>query len=269
MAIYDYEGTTLATAYDVNGDDLPEAFDVDGESVWSADREWKDTATIAVLPQIDVTGIKQGGCTDGEYIYQCSGDSTNYTYMKIVKYKISDATYTVVQYNGTPNFGHANDMTYNPKTGYLYVCTMLSDGSIIVLNASDLSYVDTIYVTDYAGDSYAVWQFCYDRIRDVYYSACGGDLCEYDADWNCTDQWTIAEHPEATGQGCETDGAYLYRITYNPNLVSVCKLSGEFVKDISNPVSGEPEAIMYDWHGNWYFSKYTQYGFLYTIELYE
>lgn len=269
MSIYDIEGESLNSAFDMDGATLSSAFDLDGETVWNANRQWFDTAVINALPSISVTGVKQGGCTDGEYIYQCSGDSTNYTYMKVIKYKISDGTYTVRQYDGTPNFGHANDMTYNPNTGYLYICTMLNDGSIIVLDADDLSYVDTIYITNYAGNPYKVWQFCYDRYLNVYYSSVSGNsICVYDSNWNCIEQRTIANSPESTAQGCETDGEYFYRITYNPNLISVCKLNGEFVKNITNPVSGEPEAIMYDWNDQYYFSKYASSNFLYELQMF-
>ena len=271
MSVYNLEGVEINAAYSVDDASLADVYDVDGTRIGFSEpeRQWLDTAVITGLPNISVTGVKQGGCTDGTYIYQCSGDSSNYTYMTIIKYKIADGTYTSITYNGTPNFGHANDMTYNPNTGYLYVCTMLSDGSVIVLDASDLSYVDTIYITNQNEQPYAVWQFCYDREHDCYYSSYGAGICVYDSDWSLLEYRSMDAHPSATGQGCETDGEYYYRITYNPNLVNVCTLTGEFVKNITNPAANEPEAIMYDWDGHFYFSKYNGSPLFSRIQLYE
>lgn len=273
MSVYRVDGTEVTSVYAIGGTSLSNVYDVEGNTISidgsPVEKQWLDTAVITALPSISVTGVKQGGCTDGEYIYQCSGDSKNHTYMTIIKYKISDGTYTSVTYNGTPNFGHANDMAYNPNTGYLYICTMLSDGSIIILNASDLSYVDTVYAVNSDGDAYAVWQICFDRKANVFYSG-GNELTHvYDSNWNYLHSIVTSAHPDATGQGCETDGEYFYRITYNPNLINVCKLTGEFVKNITNPVTREPEALMYDWNGNYYFSGYNTPSLFYRIQLFD
>ena len=273
MAIYDANGTALTSAYDANGTALTSAYDANGSKIWESEpqpvqREWLDTAIVSVLPSITQTGTKQGGCTDGTYIYQCVGDSKNFTYMKVIKYKISDGTYTVRQYDGTPNFGHANDMTYNPNTGYLYVCTMRADGSILVLDADDLSYVETVYALNSGGNPYYVWQICYDRLANCYYSGDGSSNLVYDSNWNYVRTIQTSAHPDATAQGCETDGEYFYRITYNPNLVDVCTVDGRFVKTITIPVSGEPEAIMFDWNGNYYFSKNANGDMFYRLQMF-
>lgn len=277
MSIYGIDGTELNSAYSVDGTSLSYVYDVDGNQIGfdgggdePIERSWLDTAVITALPTISVTGVKQGGCTDGEYIYQCSGDSSNYSYMTIIKYKISDGTYTSVTYNGTPNFGHANDMTYNPNTGYLYICSMLSDGSIIILDADDLSYVDTVYIVNSSGNPYKVWQICYDRLKNVFYSSASDGVCVYDASWNYVRLIPMVSQVSATAQGCETDGEYYYRITYNPNYIDVCSLEdGNRVATITNPVTREPEALMYDWNGNYYFSGYNTPSLFYRIQLFD
>lgn len=273
MSAYDIDGTVLEGAYSKSAVSLSSVYEIDGTEIPfspTPQREWKSTAVISALPSVSVSGTKQGGCTDGTYIYQCSGDSSGYSYMKVIKYRISDGTYTTVQYDGTPNFGHANDMTYNPNTGYLYVATMLSDGSVIVLDADDLSYVNTIYLTNGSGNAYQVWQFCYDRIHNKYYSSHGNAaILVYDSNWNYERSVTLPTFTSATQQGCETDGTYYYKVTYNPNRICICTLGGEYVTEIINPVSGEPETLMYDWDGNYYFSKNASSSFLYSIELYD
>ena len=73
---------------------------------------------------------------------------------------------------------------------------------------------------------------------------------------------------EATSQGMETDGNYIYRLTYNPNYVDVATIDGSYVKTIPLPVSGEPEAIMYDWTtGKYYFSMNKASAFFYEVQL--
>lgn len=234
-------------------------------------QEFLDTAILTALPNVSVTGTKQGACTDGTYIYQCSGDSKNYTYMRVIKYKISDGTYSYVQFDGTPNLGHANDMCYNPNNGYLYICTMLSDGSVIVLDSSDLSYVDTVYLENASGNPYAVWQFCFDRETNHFLSGNDASILVYDQSWNYLSTIAIPQHPSATGQGCETDGTYFYRITYNPNYIDCIKLSdGTRVKTMTNPMSGEPETMMYDWNGNYFINKNVSTGTIfYRAQLFE
>ena len=269
MPMYDAEGTILSAVYDAEGTRLAYAYDAEGTVIYSDEvREWIATAVVTELPNINVRGVKQGGCTDGTYIYQCSGDSTNHSYMDVIKYKISDGTYEKVTFEGTPDFGHANDMRYNPNTGYLYICTMMSDGSIIVLDADDLSYVDTIYITNDEGNSFAPWQICYDRNENKYYTTYNNKILRYDNQWNYIGSVPLTPTPTATQQGCETDGLYYYRITYDPNLINVCTLTGDLVTNITNPVTGEPEAIMYDWNGHYYFSGYTTPSKFNAIQLY-
>lgn len=257
--IYDVNGEELNATYSVNGDTSLSVYDINGNIIEHdpTHREFRNTAIITPLVgTVSETGTKQGACTDGEYIYQTAGDVTNYTYMKIIKYKISDGTYTSVQFNGTPNFGHANDMAYNPNNGYLYVCTMLSDGSVIVLDSSDLSYIDTVYLKNASNNAYHVWQFCYDQLTDHFLSVEGNNILVYDQSFTYLSSIAIPSELNATQQGCETDGIYFYRVTYNPNKIDVLKLEdGSRVKIIENPMTIEPETLMYDWDGNYYINS--------------
>ena len=212
--IYNYQGNSITEAYSLDFR-VYEVYTIDGIRQ-NIDRDFFDAAILSALSgNINVSGNKQGACTDGVYIYQTSGDATNYTYMNIIKYKIIDGTYTVKTFNGTPNFGHANDATYDPNTGYIYICTMLEDGSIIVLDADTLDYVKTVYAKNADNNPYYVWQICFDRINNCFYSSSGSGIASYDENWNYINTIQASPHPSATSQGCETDGTYIYRVTYN------------------------------------------------------
>lgn len=255
--IYDVEGNALFSVFDVDGEPLVQCYDVDGTAIEVDIPAFLDTAVLTALPNVYIGGVAQGSCTDGEYLYQCVGDSTHYTYMQIVKYKISDGTYTIQRYEGTPNFGHANDMAYNPNNGYLYIATMLSNGAVVVIDATDMTYVDTIYAKNGLDEPYAVWQICFNRDTDEFLSAYNNDYYVYDQNWDLKRIISADARISATQQGCDTDGKFIYRVTYNPNRIDVVTMRGDKVKVITNPMSNEPEDIMYDWDGHFYMSKHT------------
>lgn len=284
MGIYKLDGTETTTAYDRAAASLDVVYDIHGTVIELHEDPgpgpqpdpdmFLDTATATVVSSISISaaGIVQGACTDGEYIYMCEGDSSNYTYMNVLKVRISDGAITTVRYNGTPNFGHANDMAYNPTKNWLYVCTMLSDGSVIVLDAADLSYVKTIYLDKPSGGVYEVWQICFNRNNGMLYSAVWDEyerFAAYDEEGVYVSSFSVPNHPSATGQGCETDGSYIYRITYNPNLIDVMTIDGTFVKTLSLSLSGEPEALMCDWNGTYYANLCKSGQNVYRVQMFK
>lgn len=241
------------------------------KTLFSMLQSLKEDISLTALPAYAASGQKQGACTDGKYIYQCSGDASNYTYMSIIKYNI--ATMEIVStttFNGTPNFGHANDMTYDPVTGYLYVCTMLSDGSVIRIDSKDMSYVDTLTLIKGTGETYPVWQLAFDRVTRKLIVAVNTEYRIYDPDGTYIGAVTLDSPIDATAQGMETDGVYIYRITYNPNCIDVCDMDGTRIDTYNIPISSEPETMMYDWMGTYYLTRYgTSDGQFYIVDLME
>ena len=267
--LYDYQGDSVSGVYTLNGSRIYEVHDLNG-TMYNLRGDFLDTAVLTALSgSVSSTGDKQGGCTDGEYIYQASGDASGYTYMNIVKYNISSGSSTSVAFSGSPNFGHANDMTYCSYDDCIYICTMLADGSIIALDAATLNYVKTVYAKNANNEPYYVWQICYDRLTNRFYSASGNGFAIYDKDWNYLSTMQVPTHPSATSQGCETDGTYIYRVTYNPNLIDVMTVDGEYVTTITNPMEGEPETLMYDWNGNYYLNKNANGTIFYRTQLFD
>ena len=274
--VYDVNGVVLTEAYSSNSTLLPSVYDINDVEIPFTTPDpsvFLDTAVITALPSISVSGIKQGACTDGTYIYQICFDSSSYTSGKFIKYKISDGTYTTTSFDGSINFGHGNDMLYNPNNQHIYVACMTDDGAVQELT-NTFEYVTTHYVIGQSGSTYKVWQFCYDQNTDRIYitnlknGVTGMSI--YDQNFNLLSWVQIPTHPEATAQGCETDGNYIYRVTYNPNYIEVCTIDGEYVKTINNPATGEPETLSYNWDtGEFYLSKYAASNFFQKIQLYE
>lgn len=276
MSVYDISGQELTSSYGKDGASLLNVYDVTGARIGldTPEPDFFDTAIISVLPTATAPGTKQGACTDGTYIYMISGDFTNGTYYDLLKFDISGGTVMSKHFDGSQvNFGHGNDMTYNPNNGHIYVCTMLEDGSVIELDASDLSYVATHYVSDENGNPYKVYQIAFNRTTNRFLSAywTGSNILIYDADWSYLSLVAAVAWPTGvTRQGCETDGIFFYRVGYNPNKIDVIRLSdGTRVKTITNPMSGEPETMLYDWSGNYYISRNATSNIVYVVQMFE
>lgn len=268
MAVYNKLGEQLNTVYD-RSQPLAKAYATDGTELFPdtpSPVDWLDTAVVSSLPSISVNGVKQGACTDGTYIYQIVFDSSAFTSGFFLKYKISDGTYTTSAFTGT-QFGHGNDMAYNPNNGHIYVAAMESSGAVLELDTS-FNLITTHYAIGKNGSTYSVWQFAFDRKTGHFISANSGGMAVYDQSWNYIDWFEIPAHPDATGQGCETDGDFIFRITYNPNYIDVATIGGEYVKTIALPVTGEPESIMYNWaNGEYYIGRNVSSGLFSKVQL--
>ena len=236
-----------------------------GVEINQCDVSFGESATITPLSSVPISGVKQGGCSDGTYLYQVSA-TNDYDTMTFIKYKISDGTYTTTVFTGE-NFGHANDMTYNPNDGNIYIATSNAEVPVIVMKASDMTIVRTIMIQDANGNVYAPYMICYDRTHSRFYTQCKNDLLVYDNNMNYVSSVPLSTLPEGTQQTMETDGTYVYRMVYNPNFIQVSYLSGNDDGLFQIPMTGEPEGIMYDWNGNWYLSRNTSGDVFYSMTM--
>lgn len=268
--VYDKNGTSFSSAYSKDGTSLQSVFAIDGTEIEFSEPpvEFLDTAIVSALPSISVSGIKQGACTDGTYIYQIVFDTSAYNSGKFIKYRISDGTYTTVSFS-TRDYGHGNDMCYNPNNQHIYVACMTDDGAIRELD-TDFNFIASHTLLKGDGTPETVWQFCFDRKTNRFLSAQSGYFQIYDQSFNYLGQFLMTPHPDATGQGCETDGDFIYRITYNPNYINVATVDGTFVKTMNLPGGGEPETIMYNWEtGEYYISRNVTSNFFSKVQLKE
>ena len=243
------------SVYDINGNIVANLQTNDSLS------DFKDIAYLKRL-YLQSTGTVQGACTDGTYIYYGFSNLNS-----IIKYNILTKEVTTQSYD-SGLLGHANDMTYNPNEKKIYVTVMDSAGTILAINADDLSDYSTFALTDSSGNVIKTYGIAYDRENNQYITADSGtdgkNYSFFDSSFNYVKTVTITRNESMTIQGIETDGEYLYRSlwddTNNRNYIQVWTFGGTYLKQIELLDATEVETIMNDWNGNWYATFNTTGG---------
>ena len=166
MDLYDWDGKTV----DQNGQ-IPSStgakvstkvVNMKTETVFTfndSDYTYKDSIA-GISYNRSMTGL-QGSCSDGTYVYAIKTDGSD-TNSRVVK--IDPKTWKVVQIGPIVALGHANDLTYNSKTGYLYVADMTGNGKSSVIDRDTLDIKEAITV---AG-KYAFFGIAYDSVNNRY-----------------------------------------------------------------------------------------------------
>lgn len=241
MIVYDVEGNALSVAYDVEGNALSVVYDVEGNLLNGV--VFADETTITDVYTSSITSQPQGGCIDDDgNVYVCF-----YSAGKFLKHNISSGTNTEASFTANA-YGHANGMTYNPNTGYLYLASMESAGEVYVFDTS-FNLIDTLNALMGDGTPIPCWNIAYDRVGGRFITLHSGVIYFYDDDFELIDTGTYDVNDWAnTRQDIETDGTYIYALSYKPNKICVFDMSGRLVKQIVNTAfSGEPESMCYDW----------------------
>lgn len=241
MSVYNRDGDELLTVFDVDGLALSQCYDMDGNELISGGVVFSDSATITNVYTSDITSTPQGGCIDDDgNIYVCL-----YQAKKFVKYNIHSGTETQIGF--IDSYGHANGMAYNPNTGYLYLASMNDTGEVYVFDTS-LNYVETLYAKNQSDNVFNCWNICYDRTSQRFITMAGGTIYFFDDSFDLIDVGSYDINDwYTTRQDIETDGQYIYAISYRSNYINVFDMSGHLVKHISNSAfSGEPESMCYD-----------------------
>lgn len=242
MRVYDVNGNPLSSAYDVEGHALSAVYDVEGNLLDGV--VFADETTITDIYTSTRTQQPQGGCIDDNgNVYTCF-----YKAGFMLKHNLTTGAETQNAFTSEA-YGHANGMTYNPNTGYLYLASMNDTGEVFVFDTADLSLVDTLYARDGGGTVFNCWNIAYDRTGGRFVVMSGGTIYFFDDDFVLISTGTYDVNDWAqTRQDIETDGTYIYALSFNPNKICVFDMNGHLVKQIVNTAfSGEPESMCYDW----------------------
>lgn len=123
----------------------------------------------------------QGGCynnlTDRFVIAYTDASNVNDILVEL------DNNFTVVRRSVSLPLGHANDLTFNPKTNKIYVATGNTGvyaGKIVEIDATTLTFSSAITLDSVP----VVWQISYDELNDRYFVDGSSSLCIYDSSFN-------------------------------------------------------------------------------------
>ena len=111
------------------------------------------------------TYTPQGGCTDGTYIYRAMVEHDD----KPAKIQKLDLFGNIVTERTLDVLGHANDMTYCSKDGYIYVAHSSSTSIVYRLNRDTLALVDTLNI------GRTIWGIDYNATYDLFVLGGVGD----------------------------------------------------------------------------------------------
>lgn len=252
MSVYDVSGNAISSYYDSSGTIKSELYDVDGTLITSHEYDGflDNTVLQTVYRNASLNAVAQGGCV-GAYsnVYVCFHDAGIIANYNLITGILTQYTFTSGAY------GHANGMTYNPNTGYLYIAPMQSTGAVYVLNPSNMNLVDTAYVKDENGASFSCWNIAFDRLSRMFITLSGQTLYFYDESFQLVKTAPCdMSSLEGTRQDIETDGHYIYHVFDSPMYIHVVAMDGTYVKAISNSnFVGEPESLMYNWETDLFY----------------
>ena len=245
-------GNTINNYYDANGMLKTSLYDVNGALITYDSNAFADSTTVTTVYTSTYSShpVPEGGCIDDDgNVYVC------YYQGAFLKYNIESGTETEFSFTSGA-YGHANGMTYNPNTGYLYLAAMKNTGEVYVFDTS-LNLVDTLYAKDANNTVFNCWNIAYDRLSRRFITLTGGTIYFFDDNFNLikTASYNISDWTE-TRQDIETDGYYIYCVSHNQPYIYVFGMDGTHIKSITNSAfSGEPESLMYDWSNDVFYME--------------
>ena len=252
MSVYDINGNSIFSYYDSIGTSVSSLYDVNGTLITGGGgKTFDDSTTVTTIFQESIDGIPQGGCIDSnQNVYVCIYNKGYFVKYNLATEAESKPTYTSGAY------GHANGMTYNPNTGYLYIAGMSNSGNVYKLDTS-LNLIETLYARDRNNQAFNCWNIAYDRLSRRFITMSGGVIYFMNDSFVCTSTATYTESEWTdTRQDIETDGEYIYCVSHNPAIIHVFSMSGTHIKAITNSgFAGEPESLMYDWTNDIFYME--------------
>lgn len=141
----------------------------------------------------------QGGCylpTKQHFLMAIVNDDNNSCILVEL-----DTDYETVISRTTLDLGHANDLTYNPDDGKIYVATGRTGtnaNKIAVLNGSTFALENTLNL----GNSRAKWLISYDDVNNRYYVLDTDYLTIYNSNWGRLKQYENVYKDQYAGE-CE------------------------------------------------------------------
>ncbi len=196
----------------------------------------------------------QGGCTDGEYIYQgfilrdrVNNEKDNISKIVKIKPDFDPHSQNVVLTSGELALNHTNDLTYNARTNEIMVVHNNPNRTrLSVLDADTLEFKRHVTIAP------SIYSMTYSYERDVYAVGVSGgqNMVLMNSDLTKVISNVIRPASGATAtmttQGICSDDTFIFHTLWN---------SGGKVADYNKNV-----ITVYDWYGNHVGTIYTKIG---------
>ena len=196
---------------------------------WSTRTLFRKYDYITTLTNDAVIKSMQGGCYNSRRDSIVLGfDSVNDDDGMLVELSTDFTTVIQRKTMGADYLGHCNDMTYNPNTNKIYVCTARGSApapnQLAIINANTLEFEG--YQTLAAPPSNTnAWEIAYDVENDLYVALHSDYIQVFDADFNLvsenaltTPYWSNANYVSGHSKQCsEIRNGHLYVATYCRN----------------------------------------------------
>ena len=192
----------------------------------------------------------QGACTDQKYAYF----AVNNGYTTILKYDIN--TWKLVDKSPNTYLGHANDMTYNPKTHTIIVANNAPDYKILTFLDPD-----TLTVTGTKKIKQKIYSISYCESRDQYVVGLSGTYDFAILNKKFKQVKKIKRYQSGyMRQGSDCDDDYIYFVLSGGggNLIVIYDWDGNLVDTVTLDKSLEIENIFH--HDNVLFITLHHYG---------
>ena len=183
----------------------------------------------------------QGAASDGKYVYFVFRQSEN---GDCIVRKCSLKTKKIVKTSAPIYLFHGNDMTYDSKTGLLYVAHGNKEGKILTsIDPSDLSVKEqTIDIENGAG------AITYSAQRDKFAISQGGKKLHFlDGELNYISSFDRVDNTGYTAQGMGSDEKYIYfpMSSSDSNFIVVYDWEGNFVDQLLLDFPWESESVFW------------------------
>lgn len=212
---------------------------------------------VVHYPVQEEFNVKQGGCTDGTYIYIVMQDQIKKSGNCII-IKIDPANWEVVDVSAPLPLEHGNSITYVPDSNRFLVANLEPDSTRVSwVNAETLEFIKSENLPYTAGSlswNQARKQFAVSGSNKI--------MLITDENLNVVESY-YGLASNYTNQGYTVDDEYIYIVSNSNNAIHVCDWEGHWIETISIPVGTEYEMETIIALGNIYYTTYVvnqEYG---------
>lgn len=205
---------------------------------------------VVHYPIQDEFNVKQGGCTDGTYIYIVMQDQIKNSGNCVIM-KLDPSNWEVVDISEPLPLEHGNSITYVPELNRFLVANLEPDNTRVSwVDAKTLKFIKSENLP------YTASSLSWSQVRKQFaVSSSNKIMLITDKDLNVKESY-YGLASNYTNQGYAVDDEYIYIVSNSNNAIHVCDWEGHWIETISIPVGSEFEMETIIALGDMYYTTY-------------